>query len=314
VRKKLCQFTYEIKWYKPTLKSKGESKALALAELYKDKALDSPLRIFLYLPSPLSYIKKDKNMNWYGLYTLFGKEVWRFMKVVTQTILAPVVTVLLYLLVFSSMLSEHIEIYEDISYTAFLVPGLIMMSVIQNAFANSSSSLFQSKMMGSIVFLLLPPLSSLEFYLAYVAASVLRGLMVGVCVWIAALWFAVLPLSHFWALFVFAVLGSAALGTLGLVASLWADKWDHISAFQNFLIVPLTFLSGVFYRIDTLPPFWESLFYYNPFFYMIDGFRYGFFGISEVNVVFSLAIVSLFFVIVSAWCLWLLHIGYKIRY
>ncbi|MDM8557657.1 ABC transporter permease [Candidatus Parabeggiatoa sp. HSG14] len=252
-------------------------------------------------------------MNWYGLYTLFGKEVWRFMKVFTQTIFAPVVTILLYLLVFTSVLSEHIEVYEGISYTAFLIPGLMMMSIIQNAFANTSSSLFQSKMTGSITFLLLPPLSSLEFFLAYVTASVLRGLLVGVGVWIAALWFAVLPVSHFWTLIVFSVLGSAVLGTLGLVASLWADKWDHISAFQNFLIVPLTFLSGVFYRIDTLPPFWESLSYYNPFFYMIDGFRYGFFGISEINIVFSLVIVSLFLAIVSTWCLWLLHIGYKIR-
>jgi len=236
-------------------------------------------------------------MNWYGLYTLFGKEVWRFMKVATQTLLAPVV--LLYLLVFVSVLEEHVEVYEGISYTAFLVPGLIMMSVIQNAFANSSSSLFQSKMTGSLVFLLLPPLSSLEFYLAYIAASVLRGIFVGLGVWISTLWFVVLPIDSLWALVVFAVLGSAVLGTLGLIASLWADKWDHIAAFQNFLIVPLIFLSGVFYRIDTLPAFWEKASYYNPFFYMIDGFRYGFFGV---------------WIIVSVWCLWLLHIGYKIRH
>ncbi|HAI68363.1 MAG TPA: metal-dependent hydrolase [Gammaproteobacteria bacterium] len=253
-------------------------------------------------------------MNWYGLYTLFGKEVWRFMKVGTQTILAPVVTVLLYLLVFVSVLEEHIEVYEGISYTAFLVPGLIMMSVIQNAFANTSSSLFQSKMTGSLVFLLLPPLSSFEFYLAYLAASVLRGVFVGLGVWVSTLWFVVLPIDSLWALVVFAVLGSAILGTLGLIASLWADKWDHISAFQNFLIVPLIFLSGVFYRIDTLPHFWEKASYYNPFFYMIDGFRYGFFGVSEIDITISLMIVSVFCFIVSVWCLWLLHIGYKIRY
>lgn len=253
-------------------------------------------------------------MNWYGLYTLFGKEVWRFMKVATQTILAPVVTILLYLLVFASVLEEHIEVYEGISYTAFLIPGLIMMSIIQNAFANSSSSLFQSKMMGSIVFLLLPPLSSWEFYLAYIVASVLRGLLVGLCVWIAALWFVVLPIHNIWVLLIFSILGSAVLGTMGLMASLWADKWDHISAFQNFLIVPLIFLSGVFYRIDSLPDFWETVSYYNPFFYMIDGFRYGFFGISEINLNISLAIISGFWLIVSAWCLWLLHIGYKIRH
>ncbi|HEC84655.1 MAG: metal-dependent hydrolase [Candidatus Parabeggiatoa sp. nov. 2] len=253
-------------------------------------------------------------MNWYGLYTLFGKEVWRFMKVGTQTILAPVVTVLLYLLVFASVLEEHIEIYEGISYTTFLIPGLMMMSIIQNAFANSSSSLFQSKMTGSITFMLLPPLSSWEFYLAFIAAAVLRGLLVGLGVWIATLWFVVLPIYSFSALLVFSVLGSALLGTLGLIASLWADKWDHISAFQNFIILPLTFLSGVFYRIDTLPDFWQKTSYYNPFFYMIDGFRYGFLGVSEIDMSISLVIVSVFLVTVSASCLWLLHIGYKIRY
>jgi ABC-2 type transport system permease protein len=253
-------------------------------------------------------------MNWYGLYTLFGKEVWRFMKVGTQTILAPVVTILLYLLVFASVLKEHIEIYEGIGYTTFIIPGLMMMSIIQNAFANSSSSLFQSKMTGSITFMLLPPLSSWEFYLAFMAAAVLRGLLVGLGVWIATLWFVVLPIYSFWALLAFSVLGSAILGTLGLIASLWADKWDHISAFQNFLILPLTFLSGVFYRIDNLPDFWEKASYYNPFFYMIDGFRYGFLGVSEIDISISLVIVSVFLVTVSASCLWLLHIGYKIRH
>jgi len=252
-------------------------------------------------------------MNWYGLYTLFGKEVWRFVKVATQTILAPVVTVLLYLLVFASILSEHIEVYAGVSYIAFMIPGLIMMSVIQNAFANSSSSLFLAKMTGSVVFLLLPPLSSLEFYLAFIAAAVVRGLSVGICVWIAALWFVSLPIYSVWVLLGFSVLGSATLGTLGLIASQWAEKFDHISAFQNFLILPLTFLSGVFYRIDSLPPFWEQVSYYNPFFYMIDGFRYGFFGKAEMEISLSLTIVSIFFVIVSVISLWLLHIGYKIR-
>ena len=253
-------------------------------------------------------------MNWYGLYTLFAKEVWRFMKVATQTIITPVITVLLYLLVFSSVLSERVEIYENISYTTFLVPGLIMMSIIQNAFANSASSLFLSKMTGSLVLLLLPPLSSWEFYLAYVGASVLRGLLVGLGVWVATLLFTVLPIYNIWILLIFAVLGSSVLGTLGLIAALWADKWDHISVFQNFAILPLTFLSGVFYRIDNLPDFWEQISYFNPFFYMIDGFRYGFFGLSEINIGISLAIVSLFFLIVTTFGLWLLHIGYKIRH
>jgi len=253
-------------------------------------------------------------MNWYGLYTLFGKEVWRFMKVATQTVLAPVVSVLLYLLIFVSVLEDHIEVYEGINYSVFLVPGLIIMSIIKNAFANSSSSFFQSKMTGNLVFLLLPPLSSWEFYLAYVAASVLRGLLVGIGVWIAAQWFVLLPIYNLWVLLAVSIIGSTILGTLGLIASLWADKWDQVSAFQNFIILPLTFLSGVFYRVDTLPDFWEAASYYNPFFYMIDGFRYGFLGVSEINIGISLAIVSVLLIIVSAWCLWLLHIGYKIRY
>lgn len=252
-------------------------------------------------------------MNWYGLYTLFAKEVWRFVKVGVQTILTPVITVLLYLLVFGSVLEEHVQVYPGISYIAFLVPGLIMMSVIQNAFSNSSSSLFQSKMTGSIVFMLLPPLSSGEFYLAFVGASIVRGLLVGLGVWVAALFFVTLPLYNVSILLIFALLGSGVLGALGVIASIWADKWDHISAFQNFAILPLTFLSGVFYRIENLPDFWEQLSYYNPFFYMIDGFRYGFFGVSEVDITISLMIVSVFFVAVSLICLWLLHIGYKIR-
>ncbi|MCK5876523.1 MAG: ABC transporter permease [Candidatus Marithrix sp.] len=252
-------------------------------------------------------------MNWYGLYTLFGKEVRRFTKVGTQTILAPIITVLLYLLVFGSVLEDRIEIYAGINYTDFLIPGLIMMSVIQNAFANSSSSLYQSKMTGSLVFILLPPLSSFELYLAFTAAAILRGLVVGIGVWLATCWFAILPIHSLLIILIFAILGSLVLGVLGLIGALWADKWDHISAFQNFLILPLTFLSGVFYRIDALPEFWEKMSYYNPFFYMIDGFRYGFFGISEIDITTSLLIVIVFAITVSLLSLRLLHIGYKIR-
>lgn len=252
-------------------------------------------------------------MNWRGVYTLFAKEVWRFLKVFTQTIMTPMITVLLYLLVFSSVLSEHVEVYPGVSYAAFLVPGLVMMSVLQNAFANSSSSLFQSKQNGNIVFVLLAPLSSFEFYLAFVAAAIVRGLMVGVGVWAAALFFVDLPLYSLWIIFGFAVLGSALLGAFGLISSIIADKWDHISAFQNFVILPLSFLSGVFYSINNLPEFWGKASYYNPFFYMIDGFRHGFLGVSDANVLFSFVVVAIFFVIVSGLTLWLLASGYKMR-
>lgn len=252
-------------------------------------------------------------MNWYGMYTLFSKEVWRFIKVLSQTIVTPLITVLLYLLVFSSVLHDHVQVYENVSYTAFLIPGLIMMSIIQNAFANSSSSLFQSKMTGNIVFMLLAPISSVEFYVAFVAASVVRGIFVGVGVWLTALWFDISPIHNLFILFVFTVLSSAVLGGLGVISALWADKWDHIAGFQNFVILPFSFLSGAFYSIKSLPVMWQTISYYNPFFYMVDGFRYGFLGISDVPVGTSLAIITVCLILVSAWCIWLLEIGYNVR-
>jgi len=252
-------------------------------------------------------------MNWRGLYTLLNKEIWRFLKVTVQTILTPVITVLLYLLVFNSALADHVRVYEQVSYIAFLIPGLMMMSIIQNAFANSSSSLFQSKMTGNLFFILVAPLSILEFYLAYILAAVVRGLLVGLGVWLAACGFVALPMNNVFILIYFSVLGSAVLGSLGLIAALWADRWDHISAFQNFVILPLSFLSGVFYKIETLPDFWEQLSYYNPFFYMIDGFRFGFIGHAESPLGLSMLIVLLVFIAVAASCLGLLHSGYKIR-
>lgn len=252
-------------------------------------------------------------VNWRGLYTLFAKEVWRFVKVAVQTILTPVVTVMLYLLIFSSVLSEKVEVYQGIGYTTFLVPGLIMMSMIQNAFANSSSSLFQSKLNGSITFVLLAPISNLEFYTAFVGASIIRGAFVGTGVWIAAHVFVSLPVYSLPVLIVFGILGTGILGTLGLIASIWADKWDHISAFQNFVILPLSFLSGVFYSIRSLPEFWQKVSCYNPFFYLIDGFRYGFLGVSDISVWISVSIVTVFFVMICFICLLLLRSGYSLR-
>lgn len=249
-----------------------------------------------------------------GWQTLFYKEVLRFWKVSFQTIAAPVLTSLLYLLVFGHVLEDHVKVYDRVAYTAFLIPGLVMMSVLQNAFANSSSSLIQSKIMGNLVFLLLTPLSHRAWFGAYVASSVVRGFVVGAVVLLMTVWFVDLQLVAPWWTLVFALLGAALMGTLGLIAGLWADKFDQLAAFQNFLIMPMTFLSGVFYSLHTLPPFWQQISHFNPFFYMIDGFRYGFFGLSDVSPWLSLAIVGGAWVAVSFIALHLLRIGYKIRH
>ena len=248
-----------------------------------------------------------------GWRALLYKEVLRFWKVGFQTVAAPVLTAVMYLLIFGHVLENHVKVYDRISYTAFLVPGLVMMTVLQNSFSNSSSSLIQSKIMGNLVFLLLTPLSHWSWFFAYVGSSVARGLLVGASVFLVTAWFAapgvVAPL---W-IVVFALLGAALLGTLGLIAGLWAEKFDQLAAFQNFVIMPMTFLSGVFYSIHSLPAFWQGVSHLNPFFYMIDGFRYGFFGQSDVSPWLSLAIVAVALVAASALALHLLRIGYKIR-
>ena len=246
-------------------------------------------------------------------WTLFRKELLRFLNVAVQTIAAPVLTALLYLVIFGHVLEGRLQVYEGVTYVAFLVPGLVMMSALQNAFANSSSSLMQSKMTGNIVFILLSPVSYGEFFAAYVAAAAVRGLVVGAGVLAVAAAFTDLRLAApAWTL-AFAVAGSALLGALGLIAAIVSDKIDQLAAFQNFVIVPLTFLSGVFYSIHSLPPFWQRLSHANPFFYMVDGFRFGFFGVADFPPAASLAIVALALAGVSGAALALLRAGYKLR-
>lgn len=250
-----------------------------------------------------------------GWLALLYKELLRFWKVAFQTILAPVVTALLYLLIFSHVLESRVSVFDGrITYTAFLIPGLVMMSVLQNAFANSSSSLIQSKITGNLIFVLVTPLSPLGLFAAYVLGAMARGLAVGLGVFLVTGWFAPLSLAYPpWAL-VFVLLGSAILGILGLLAGIWADSFDQLAAFQNFLIMPLTFLSGVFYSIHSLPPFWQALSRFNPFFYMIDGFRYGFFGLSDVAPAASFVVVAIFSLVLTALALLLLGRGYKLRH
>jgi ABC-2 type transport system permease protein len=249
-----------------------------------------------------------------GFPTLLYKEVLRFWKVSTQTIGAPVLTAALFLLIFSHVMEGRVRMYDAVPYASFLVPGLVMMSVLQNAFANSSSSLIQSKITGNIIFVLLPPFAYWEFFAAYVLAAVVRGMVVGTAVLLVTLPFVEIAFRHPLWIVAFAFAGSAVLGALGMVAGIWAEKIDQVAAFQNFLIMPLTFLSGVFYSIHSLPAFWQGLSHFNPFFYMIDGFRYGFFGVSDVNPVRSLAVVTGFLALVSGLTLALLKHGYKLRH
>jgi len=248
-----------------------------------------------------------------GFNTLLYKELLRFWKVAFQTVAGPVLSALLYLVIFAQALGEHVRVFEGVPYTAFLVPGLVMMSVLQNAFANSSSSLIQSKITGNLVFVLVTPISHLEFFGAYVLASVARGLVVGAGVMLVTVWFAPLRLAEPWWIITFAALGAGMLGSMGLIAGLWAEKFDQLAAFQNFIIMPMTFLSGVFYSVKSLPDLWQTASHLNPFFYMIDGFRRGFFGVSDASPWLSLAVVGGSFLLVAAIALRLLATGYKLR-
>lgn len=249
-----------------------------------------------------------------GFQTLFYKEMLRFWKVSTQTVAAPILTAVLYLLIFGHVLEDHVQVYPGVKYTAFLVPGLVMMSVLQNAFANSSSSLIQSKITGNLVFVLLPPLSHWELFGAYVLAAVVRGLVVGTGVFAVTAWFAHISFVAPWWIAIFALLGAAILGTMGLIAGIWAEKFDQLAAFQNFLIMPATFLSGVFYSVHSLPSFWQAVSHFNPFFYMIDGFRYGFFGQSDINPLLSCTVVVVFLALLAGSAITLLKSGYKLRH
>ena len=248
-----------------------------------------------------------------GFRTLLYKEVLRFLKVSVQTVAAPVLTSLLYLLIFSQALEGRVMVFERIPYTSFLVPGLVMMAVLQNAFANTSSSLIQSKVTGNIVFVLLPPMSHWEMFGAYVLAATFRGIAVGTGVFLVTVWFTQLSFAAPLWIAVFAVMGSAILGTMGLIAGIWAEKFDQLAAFQNFLIMPLTMLSGVFYSIHSLPGFWQGVSHFNPFFFMIDGFRYGFFGVSDVSPWTSVGVVSVCFIVLAVATLQMLARGYKLR-
>ncbi|PZO84020.1 MAG: multidrug ABC transporter permease, partial [Micavibrio aeruginosavorus] len=231
-------------------------------------------------------------INFIGLKTLIGKEVGRFLNVYSQTIIAPLVTTMLYYAVFALAFGGDARIVDGLPYMTFLAPGLIMMTMVQNAFANTSSSLIIAKIQGNIVDILMPPISPGEFFTGFLIGGVLRGLMVGV-VCSLAVWAVVgIEIHALWAVVAYAVLGNALLAILGIAGGIWSDKFDHIAAVTNFIVTPMTFLSGTFYSAQQLPGFWQTLVHYNPFFYMIDGFRYGFTGHADGNLMVGLLLLS----------------------
>lgn len=257
--------------------------------------------------------RKIPPINMIGLQTLVRKEVGRFLNVYTQTIVAPMVTTLLFYAVFALAFGGDSRMVGDVHYMAFLAPGLLMMTMVQNAFANTSSSMVIAKVQGNIVDVLMPPLSASEFFTGYIVGGVVRGLCVGLAVGLIV--WAVVGLSvHSWAhVLAFGVLGTMLLSSVGLAAGIWSEKFDHIAAVTNFIVTPLTFLSGTFYSVTQLPPVWQGVAHWNPFFYMIDGFRYGFIGQADGNVTIGLVLLGVVNFLVGSLCLWMIKNGYKIK-
>ncbi len=252
-------------------------------------------------------------VNMIGLKTLIGKEVGRFLNVYSQTIIAPVVTTLLYYAVFALAFGGLTMTAGEMPYLTFLAPGLIMMTMVQNAFANTSSSIVIAKVQGNIVDVLMPPISPGELFTGYMVGGIIRGLIVGtVCA--LAVWATVgMEIHALWAVIAYAVLGTGMLSSIGLAAGIWSEKFDHIAAVTNFIVTPMKFLSGTFYSAEQLPGFWQDLVHYNPFFYMIDGFRYGFTGHADGDIMTGLAALTVINLLLAALTLRMVRTGYKIK-
>ena len=246
--------------------------------------------------------------------TLYIKELRRFTKIPGQTILAPAATTLLFMVIFSTAIGSSRNEYILTDFKSFLFPGLIMMTIIQNAFMNNSSSLLMSKVQGNIVDLLMPPISNFQIIVSFILVGVTRGLTVAIAAAIFMLPFVQIEINNFTVVLFFAVISSAILSLIGLLTGIWADKWDHLGTIDNFIIIPLSFLSGTFYSIKILPEFIQKLSLFNPFFYMIDGFRYGFIGSSDVNIMISIQILIFCFIILLFFSYLILQSGYKLRH
>jgi ABC-2 type transport system permease protein len=252
-------------------------------------------------------------VNWLGLWTLYFREVHRFLKVSMQTIIAPVVTTLLFLAIFLLAFASQRGDVDGVPFAQFLAPGLIMMAMIQNAFANTTSSLMIAKIQGSISDILMPPLAPAELVWGFALGGVTRGLMVGAAVGATMILVVHVSVSN-WGLVLFhAVAASLLLSVLGILAALWAEKFDHIAAVTNFLVMPLSFLSGTFYSIDRLPEAFHFVANFNPFFYMIDGFRAGFIGHADGSLTLGIAVMVGINVVLLALTHILFARGYKLK-
>src|SRR5690625_6240082 len=272
-----------------------------------DSSRSSPPAVRPPEPRPLGQV------NWLGLWTLYLKEVRRFLSVITQAVMAPTVMALLFLAIFTLALGRGSLVIHGHPYPVFLAPGLIMMTMLQNSFANTSSSVLISKVQGNIVDVLMPPLSSFEFTLAYAAAGVTRGLLVGLVTGIAMMIFVPLPLHQPAAILWFAFNASLMLALLGLIGGIWAEKFDHIAAVTNFVVVPLSFLSGTFYSVERLPESWLFIAHLNPFFYLIDGLRFGLIGVHDGNVLRGAIVVGIVNALLWVLAYGLVSRGYKLK-
>jgi len=252
-------------------------------------------------------------LNPVGMLTLIQREVGRFLNVYTQTIIAPVVTTLLYYTIFALAFGGVARHVGDTPFLIFLAPGLIMMTMVQNAFANTSSSIVISKVQGNIVDVLMPPLSNVEILIGYLTGSVMRGLVVGVAATCVIVFFVPIAFASPALIFIFAVLGTMMLGGLGMAAGIWSEKFDHIAAVTNFVVTPLTFLSGTFYSMKTLPELWQGIAHFNPFYYMIDGFRAGMIGQADSDIAVGIAVLVVINALLCALILWMLKTGYKLK-
>ena len=251
--------------------------------------------------------------NYLSIWSLFKKEVLRFLKVGIQTIVGPAISSLLFLAVFNLALSRSVQTINGINFANFIAPGLIMMTMLQNSFANSASSIGQAKSQGNIVDTLMAPLGEIQLTIGYVLGSVMRGIICGIVTYIGVTFFVQIQIHSFLALFFYSIIGCTMMGALGTMVGIWADKWDQQQGITNFIVLPLTFLSGTFYSISRLPDFWKNISNFNPFFYNIDGFRYAFIGKSDSSIIFGSIILFLINITLLILCYYMFKSGYKLK-